>query len=58
MSMARVAKGILVAAVVAAAISAGFVGATPGSGTTSILIGRATFDEAFHVKRVGADSGT
>jgi hypothetical protein len=55
MSMARLWKGILIGAVVAAAISAGPVGATTGSGTTSTLIGRATFDEAFHIKRVGAD---
>jgi len=55
MSMARMWKGILIGTVVAAAISAGLVGATPGSGTTSTLIGRATFDEAFNVRRDGAD---
>lgn len=55
MSMARLSKGILTGAVVAAAISAGAVWATTGSGTTSTLIGRATFAEAFHVKRAAAD---
>jgi quercetin dioxygenase-like cupin family protein len=55
MSMARLWKGILMGAVAAAAISAGHVGATTGTGTTSTLIGRATFDEAFNIKRVGAD---
>lgn len=55
MSMARLWKGILIAAVVAAAISAGVVGATTGSGTTSVLIGRATFGDAFKVKRAGTD---
>jgi quercetin dioxygenase-like cupin family protein len=55
MSMSRLWRGILIGAVVAAAVSAGLAGATPGSGTTSTLIGRATFAEAFHIKRVGAD---
>jgi len=55
MSMARLSKGILIGAVVAATISAGPVGATTGTLTTSTLIGRATFDEAFHIKRTGAD---
>lgn len=55
MSMARLWKGTLIAGVVAAAISAGLVWATPGSETTSVLIGRATFEEAFKVKRAGAD---
>jgi quercetin dioxygenase-like cupin family protein len=38
----------------AAAISAGLVWATPPSGTTSILIGRASY-EGFKVKRMGED---
>jgi hypothetical protein len=55
MSIARLWKGILIGAVVTTAISAGHVGATTGTGTTSTLIGRATFDEAIKVKRVGPD---
>jgi Cupin domain len=55
MSMTRRGKGFLAAAVIAAAISVGLVGATPSSGTTSTLIGRATFGESFHVKRTTAD---
>jgi hypothetical protein len=55
MSKGRLWKGIVVGAAMAAAISAGLVWATPGSGTTSMLIGRATFDEAFKAKRVGVD---
>lgn len=55
MSKARLWKGILLGTAAAVAISVGLVSATPGTGTTSILIGRATFDEAFHVKRDGPD---
>ena len=55
MSKARLWKGFVVGAAMAAAISVGLVWATPGSGTMSVLIGRATFDEEFKVKRVGAD---
>ena len=55
MSKTRLWKGILIGAVVAAAISAGLVWATPGSGTTSVLVGRATFDGEFKVKRSGPD---
>lgn len=51
MSKARLWKGIVVGATVVAAISVGLVWATPGSGTISTLIGRATFEEAFKVKR-------
>ena len=51
MSMTRLWKEILGGAAVVAAISAGFVWATPGTGTTSTLIGRATFNESFKVKR-------
>jgi Cupin domain len=55
MSIARLRKGVLVGAALMAAVSAGIVWATPPSGTTSVLIGRATYDEAFKVKRTGAD---
>jgi quercetin dioxygenase-like cupin family protein len=43
-------KRMLVGAALAAAISGAIVSATPGSGTTSTLLGRATF-EAFDVSR-------
>src|ERR1051325_9633890 len=43
-------KRMLVGAALAAAISGGIVSATPGSATTSPLLGRATF-EAFDVSR-------
>jgi hypothetical protein len=55
MSIARLGKRILAGFVVAAAVSAGIVWATPPSGTTSMLIGRATFEEEFKVKRAGVD---
>jgi hypothetical protein len=55
MSKARLWKGIVAAAAAVAAISAGMVWATPGTGTTSTLIGRATFGEAFKVKRETGD---
>jgi len=55
MSITRLWKEILIGAAVVAAISAGLVWATPGTGTTSMLIGRATFAEAFKVKRHGPD---
>jgi Cupin domain len=53
MSNIRVSKKIQqsVAIALAVAISAGMAWATPGSGTQSMLIGRATFEEAFKVKR-------
>jgi hypothetical protein len=44
-------KRIVTAAAVAATFSAGIAWSTPGSGTSSLLVGRATFDEAFKVKR-------
>ena len=50
MSRNRLWAGIVVVTA-AAAIPAGFVGATPGSGSTSTLLGRATFDEEFKVAR-------
>ena len=43
-------KRMLVGVVLAAAVSGAIVSATPGSGTTSTLLGRATF-EAFDVSR-------
>ena len=55
MSIARLGKGILVGTAAAAAISASIVWATPPGGTTSVLIGRATFNEAFNIKRDGPD---
>jgi quercetin dioxygenase-like cupin family protein len=55
MSIARVCKETLIAAAVLAAISGGIVWATPPSGTTSTLVGRATYGEAFKVKRTGED---
>ncbi len=55
MSMARLGKRILAGFVVAAAVSAGIVWATPPSGTTSTLIGRGTFAEKINVKREAED---
>jgi quercetin dioxygenase-like cupin family protein len=55
MSKARLWKGVLVGAATVIAVSGGMVWATPGTGTTSTLIGRATFDEAFKAKRAGVD---
>jgi len=55
MSKARVWKRTLIGAALGAAISASLVWATPPSGTTSTLVGRATFDEEFKVKRTGLD---
>jgi len=55
MSKIRVSKkiqqSIFVATAVAVAISAGMAWATPGGGSSSTLLGRGTFDEAFKVKR-------
>jgi len=45
----------LVAVALAAAISGGLAWATPGSGTSSNPIGRATFEGPFKVIRDGAD---
>jgi len=55
MSKGRLRKATLVVAALTAAVSARLVWATPPSGTTSMLIGRATFEEAFKVKREGPD---
>ena len=54
-SKARIAKGILTGAAVAAAISVSLAWATPGSGTQSTLIGRATFNDPINVRRFGED---
>jgi hypothetical protein len=55
MSMTRLWKQILIVAAGVGVSSAGLVWATSGTGTTSMLIGRATFAEAFKVKRHGED---
>lgn len=44
-------KRVLIAAGLALAFSVGLAWSTPGSGTTSMLVGRGTFDEGFKVKR-------
>jgi hypothetical protein len=51
MSMIRISKRVVGAGAVAATLSAGFAWSTPGSGTSSILLGRGTFAEPFKVKR-------
>ncbi len=50
MSKTRVLRMVVLGATLAA-ISAGLVWATAGSGTSSTLLGRGTFDEAFKVER-------
>ena len=47
----------LVTPVVAVAAMAGLAWATPGSGTSSTLVGRASFAEPFKVKRVPGHDG-
>ncbi len=54
-SKARIAKGVLAAASVVAAISIGQAWATPSSGSQSTLLGRATYDDPINVRRVGED---
>ena len=44
-------KRVLIAAGCAVAFSTGLAWSTPSSGSTSVLLGRATFDEGFKVKR-------
>jgi mannose-6-phosphate isomerase-like protein (cupin superfamily) len=44
-----------VAVLVAVGVAAGLVWATPGTGTTSTLIGRGSFAGPLHVKRVSED---
>ena len=51
MSNRRRSRIIAVAVGFALAFAVGLTWATPGSGTQSMLIGRATFEEAFKVKR-------
>ena len=55
MSKVHASKGLFVVAALATAIPAALVWATPGSGSQSTLIGRATFDETFQVQRRGED---
>ena len=54
-SKARIAKGVLAVAVVAAAISVGPAWGTPSSGSQSTLLGRATYSDPINVRRVGED---
>ena len=51
MTNRRRSRIIAVAVGFALAFAVGLTWATPGSGTQSMLIGRATFEEAFKVKR-------
>ena len=51
MLQARTMKPILIAAALAATVYAGLGWATSGSGTSSTLLGRGTFDSAFKVER-------
>lgn len=57
MSKVHVLKRLLIGTALAAGIPAALVWATPSSGSTSTLLGRGTFDEAFKVKRevIGAN---
>lgn len=55
MSKTQTAKRLLVGAVLATALPAALVWATPSSGSVSTLIGRATFNESFQVQRHGDD---
>lgn len=57
MSNVHVWKRLLIGTALAAGIPAALVWATPSSGSTSTLLGRGTFDEAFKVKRevIGAN---
>jgi hypothetical protein len=51
MSKMQVWKRLLIATALAAGIPATLAWATPGSGSSSTLLGRGTFEEAFKVKR-------
>ena len=51
MSSIQVTRRIVAAAVAVAVITGALAWGTPGSGSQSTLIGRATFQEAFKVKR-------
>ncbi len=54
MSKFAMKRTVLVIALLTAVFSARLVWSTPGSGTTSTLIGRATFHDAFKVQRNSA----
>ena len=56
MSQARWSRRIALGIVLALAVSVGLTWATPGSGSQSLLLGRATFEEAFKVKRLAPAS--
>jgi hypothetical protein len=47
----KIQQSVFVATALAVAISTGMAWATPGAGSSSTLLGRGTFDEAFKVKR-------
>lgn len=47
-------RQVLAATAVTALLTAGFAWGTPGSGNVSTLVGRATFQDAFKVKRKAA----
>lgn len=51
MSKSWMWKRIAIATICAVVLSAGIAWSTPGSGSVSTLLGRATFDEPFKVKR-------
>jgi hypothetical protein len=52
---ARLGREVVAGMVVAVCISAGATWATPGSGTSSVLVGRATIQDAFKVKRASEE---
>lgn len=58
MSKAPMARMVLVAAALAAMLSATVAWSTPGSGTTSTLISRATFHDAISVRRGSTSAAT
>ena len=51
MSKIRISQSIFLATALAVAISTGLAWATPGAGSSSTLLGRGTFEDAFKVKR-------
>src|SRR5215207_10829493 len=51
MSKVNLLKRLLIGTALAAGIPAALLWATPGSASTSTLLGRGTFEEAFKVKR-------
>ena len=54
MSGIEFSQRVFVATVITALVTAALAWATPGSGSTSTLVGRTTFREAFKVKRKAA----